>query len=75
LAPLPKVSTALVPAGPRRIEQAVAQMIEPAALARFRSHAAIHNQAVFEIPAMLEEILARSRRAAGKRAQLAPASV
>ena len=50
-------------------------MIEPAALARFRSHAAIHNQAVFEIPAMLEEILARSRRAAGKRAQLAPASV
>jgi hypothetical protein len=46
----------------RGIDQAVAQLIEPAALARYRANAAaLHNRAVFEIPAMLEEILERSR--------------
>lgn len=46
----------------RRIEQAVAQMIEPAALARYRANAsALNNRAVFEIPEILEKILARTR--------------
>jgi UDP-N-acetylglucosamine:LPS N-acetylglucosamine transferase len=45
----------------RDIEGAVARLIEPAALARFRSNAAaLHNRAVFEIPEMLEKILART---------------
>jgi hypothetical protein len=47
----------------RHIRQAVAQMIEPSELARFRSNAAaLNNRAVFEIPAMLEKILARTRQ-------------
>ena len=46
----------------RKIDEAVAQLIEPAALARYRANAAaIHNRAVFEIPGILEQILERSR--------------
>ena len=46
----------------RDINRAVAQLIEPAALARYRANAAaLHNRAVFEIPAMLEKILEESR--------------
>jgi UDP-N-acetylglucosamine:LPS N-acetylglucosamine transferase len=45
-----------------KIATAVAQLIEPAALARYRSNAAaLHNRAVFEIPDILEQILERSR--------------
>jgi hypothetical protein len=48
----------------RKIESAVAQLIEPAKLARYRANAAaLHNRAVFEIPGMLGEILERSRAA------------
>jgi len=47
----------------REIAGAVAQLIEPGALARYRANAAsLENRAVFEIPAMLEQILAQSRR-------------
>lgn len=50
----------------REIEQAVAQMIEPKALGRFRSNAsALNNRAVFEIPAMLEKMLAEGKAASG----------
>ena len=43
----------------RDVEEAVRQMMEPGALAQFRANTAkIHNRAVFEIPAMLERILA-----------------
>jgi 1,2-diacylglycerol 3-beta-galactosyltransferase len=46
----------------RDINRAVAQLIEPSALARYRANAAaLHNRAVFEIPAMLEKILEESR--------------
>lgn len=46
----------------RGIDSAVAQLIEPAALARYRANtAALHNRAVFEIPAMLAQILEHSR--------------
>ena len=46
----------------RRIDEAVTQMIEPSWLATYRSNAAaLHNRAVFEIPAILDEILQRSR--------------
>jgi 1,2-diacylglycerol 3-beta-galactosyltransferase len=46
----------------RQIAPTVAQLLEPANFARFRSHAAaVNNQAVFEIPGMLREILAKSR--------------
>ena len=45
----------------RDIERAVAQLIEPAALARYRANTiALDNQAVFEIPAMLEKIFEES---------------
>jgi UDP-N-acetylglucosamine:LPS N-acetylglucosamine transferase len=45
----------------RRIERAVAQLIEPAALARYRTNvAALENRAIFEIPVILAEILERS---------------
>jgi hypothetical protein len=45
------------------IENAVAQLIEPATLARYRANAAaLHNRAVFEIPEMLDKILAQPRR-------------
>ncbi len=46
----------------REINKAVAQLIEPATLARYRANAeALHNRAVFEIP----EILARIFEVAG----------
>jgi UDP-N-acetylglucosamine:LPS N-acetylglucosamine transferase len=48
----------------RKIERAVAQLTEPATLARYRANAAaIHNRAVFEIPGMLEKILDETRGA------------
>jgi len=48
-----------------KIDEAVARLIEPAALARYRANAAaIHNRAVFEIPGILEQILERSVGAA-----------
>jgi 1,2-diacylglycerol 3-beta-galactosyltransferase len=54
----------------RGIESAVAQLIQPATLARYRANAAaLDNRAVFEIPAMLEQILEKSRHAS------APATV
>jgi len=44
----------------KRVEKAVAQLIEPATLARYRANAAaLDNRAVFEIPEMLEKILAK----------------
>jgi UDP-N-acetylglucosamine:LPS N-acetylglucosamine transferase len=45
----------------RNIDRAVAQLIEPVALARYRANAAaLQNRAVFEIPAMLDQIFDRS---------------
>ena len=45
----------------RDIDRAVAQLIEPNTLARYRSNAAaLKNRAVFEIPEMLEKILAQT---------------
>ena len=45
----------------RKIDEAVAQLIEPATLARYRANAAaLHNRAVFEIPEMLQKILDES---------------
>jgi Glycosyltransferase family 28 C-terminal domain len=45
----------------REIGHAVETMIEPSALARYRANTArLENRAVFEIPAMLEQIFARS---------------
>lgn len=42
----------------KNIEGAVAKMIEPATLARYRANAeALHNRAVFQMPDMLEKIL------------------
>jgi 1,2-diacylglycerol 3-beta-galactosyltransferase len=47
------------------IVPAVGRMIEPANLARFRANAGgLKNQAVFEIPGMLEQILEKSESAA-----------
>jgi UDP-N-acetylglucosamine:LPS N-acetylglucosamine transferase len=49
----------------REIVGAVGKMIEPATLARFHANAAgLKNQAVFEIPGMLAEILERTSSAA-----------
>jgi 1,2-diacylglycerol 3-beta-galactosyltransferase len=46
----------------KSIDTAVAKMIEPAALERYRANvAALENRAVFEIPEMLQSILAKSR--------------
>jgi UDP-N-acetylglucosamine:LPS N-acetylglucosamine transferase len=46
----------------REIKSAVARMIVPETLAKFRANtAALHNRAVFEIPEMLEAILEQSR--------------
>jgi 1,2-diacylglycerol 3-beta-galactosyltransferase len=46
----------------KSIDTAVAKMIEPAALARYRVNvAALENRAVFEIPEMLHSILQKSR--------------
>jgi 1,2-diacylglycerol 3-beta-galactosyltransferase len=45
----------------RHIDRAVAQLIEPSALARYRANAAtLQNRAVFEIPAILAEIFDRA---------------
>jgi UDP-N-acetylglucosamine:LPS N-acetylglucosamine transferase len=57
-----------------KIDAAVAQLIEPAALGRYRANAAaLHNRAVFEIPDILEQIFERSRglAPANGRAELA----
>ncbi len=49
----------------RSIHQAVAEMVERTRLERYRAQvASIHNRAVFEIPAILEEIFERSRASA-----------
>jgi 1,2-diacylglycerol 3-beta-galactosyltransferase len=49
----------------REIDKAVGQLIEPATLARYSANAeALHNQAVFEIPRMLERIFELSARGA-----------
>jgi len=49
----------------RGINRAVAQLIEPATLSRYRTNAAaLHNRAVFEIPGFLLQILERSRAVA-----------
>jgi len=49
----------------RTIESAVEQLIEPAALAEYRRNvAAVRNRAIFEIPAILEQILGRSENGA-----------
>jgi len=46
----------------RQIDEAVARLIEPATLSRYRANAAaIENRAVFEILGMLEQILDRTR--------------
>lgn len=46
----------------RGVEKAVAQLIEPAALARYRGNTtAMKNQAVFEIPGFLNKILGQTR--------------
>ena len=46
----------------REIDKAVAKLIEPATLARYRANAeALHNRAVFEIPGMLDQIFELSR--------------
>jgi 1,2-diacylglycerol 3-beta-galactosyltransferase len=46
----------------RNVARAVGEMIVPATLARYRTNAAaLENRAVFEIPGMLEEILATTR--------------
>jgi UDP-N-acetylglucosamine:LPS N-acetylglucosamine transferase len=46
----------------KSINMAVAKMIEPAALARYRANvAALENRAVFEIPEMMHSILEQSR--------------
>jgi UDP-N-acetylglucosamine:LPS N-acetylglucosamine transferase len=45
-----------------KIDAAVAQLVEPTALARLKANAAaLQNRAVFEIPEILEKIFARSR--------------
>jgi UDP-N-acetylglucosamine:LPS N-acetylglucosamine transferase len=47
----------------REIEGAVARLIEPATLARYRANAAaLENRAVFEIPEFLEQIFERGAR-------------
>jgi UDP-N-acetylglucosamine:LPS N-acetylglucosamine transferase len=55
----------------RGIDTAVAQLIEPDTLARYRANvAALHNRAVFEIPEMLKNILERSKQNASAAAAL-----
>ncbi|HYL47547.1 MAG TPA: glycosyltransferase [Candidatus Limnocylindrales bacterium] len=51
----------------RQIVPAVARMIEPVSLARYRENIPkLENRAVFEIPGILEEILDRSSEANGR---------
>jgi 1,2-diacylglycerol 3-beta-galactosyltransferase len=53
-----KQQVGLVVSSFRAIVEAVTQLIEPAALARYRANAAaIQNRAVFEIPEMLERLI------------------
>jgi len=48
-----------------KIDEAVAQLIEPSMLARYRANAAaLHNRAVFEIPDILQQIFDRTQAAA-----------
>lgn len=52
----------------RRIEDAVAHVLEPENLARYRACAAtVRNRAVFEVPAILEQIMSRGGRPAPPR--------
>ena len=54
-----QTETGLVLPGFHKIDQAVARLIEPATLARYQANAAaIRNRAVFEVPDILERILA-----------------
>ena len=57
----------------REIDKAVAKLIEPATLARYRANAeALHNRAVFEIPGMLDQIFELSRHDAQASAHMHP---
>lgn len=50
------------------IQETVCQMLQPETLARFRRNAlALRNQAVFEIPEIIETILERTGKAAAVR--------
>jgi UDP-N-acetylglucosamine:LPS N-acetylglucosamine transferase len=56
----------------RGIHEAVGQLIRPDTLARYRANAAaLNNRAVFEIPAMLDQVLQKSRAATAANAALA----
>jgi UDP-N-acetylglucosamine:LPS N-acetylglucosamine transferase len=58
----------------RHIDAAVAKLIEPATLARYRANAAsLNNRAVFEIPGMLESILQQPERLLATNAVAIPA--
>ncbi|MCC7174297.1 MAG: galactosyldiacylglycerol synthase [Bryobacterales bacterium] len=58
--------TGLVLSSFRRIRQAVRELTEPAALARYKANAAaIRNRAVFEVPGILERLLAAPPASAG----------
>jgi UDP-N-acetylglucosamine:LPS N-acetylglucosamine transferase len=58
----------------RHIDAAVAKLIEPTTLARYRANAAsLNNRAVFEIPGMLESILQRAERLPATNAAALPA--
>lgn len=58
----------------REIEGAVAQLIEPNTLARYRANAgALNNRAVFEIPDILQTTLSRSRMQVAASAPAQPA--
>jgi len=51
----------------RRVEEAVEQLIEPAAFARYRSSVEqIKNRAIFEIPTILEQIFERAGASAAE---------
>jgi UDP-N-acetylglucosamine:LPS N-acetylglucosamine transferase len=53
-----------------KIDEAVAQLIEPSTLARYRANAAaLHNRAVFEIPDILQEIFERTQATAPSSSQ------
>jgi UDP-N-acetylglucosamine:LPS N-acetylglucosamine transferase len=58
----------------KSIDTAVAKMIEPAALARYRTNvAALENRAVFEIPQMLQKIFENSRESTSESELVKPA--
>jgi 1,2-diacylglycerol 3-beta-galactosyltransferase len=59
----------------RGIDKAVAKLIEPATLARYRANAeALHNRAVFEIPGMLDQIFKLSSHDAQAAVNTLPAA-